>query len=96
MNDAQRAAVARADAKMAPAMALLEQRNKLAYVYYRLDLESITRVNEILRILTDDELRMVAAYAEGLAEWRLPEPQSGDAPNSQAPAASQDRISSSG
>jgi hypothetical protein len=96
MNDVQKAAIARADASMAPALALLEQRNKLAYVYYRLDLQSITRVNELLRILTDDELRMVAAYAEGLAQWRLPEPQSGDAPNSQAPTAAQDRIPSSG
>lgn len=81
MNDVQKAAIARADASMAPALELYEERSKIAYVYYRLDLESLRRVNKILRALTDQELRMVAAYAEGLAEWRLPEPQSGDAEN---------------
>lgn len=84
MNDVQTAAIARADASMAPALELYAERNKLAHVYYRLDLESLRLVNRLLRTLTDDELRMVARYAEGLAEWRLPDSQSGDAPTSQA------------
>lgn len=79
MNDAQRQAIASADAQMAPALELYAERSKLSYLYYRLDLPSLKRLNALLRRLSDDDLRMVAAYAEGLAEFGLPEQQSGDA-----------------
>lgn len=70
MNEAQAQAIAKADDIIRPALELYEQRNKIAYIYYRLDLPSLKRLNHLLRILSDDELRMVAAYAEGLAEFR--------------------------
>jgi len=52
---------------------LYDERCKLAKLYYRLDIDSLRRVNRLLDILTDDELRDVAAYAEGLASWRQPD-----------------------
>jgi hypothetical protein len=79
MTEAQRAAIERAEASMAPALELYAERNKLASVYYRLDLTNLKRLNLIIGILTDSELREVADFAEGLAIFRTPESESGDA-----------------
>ncbi len=75
MNELQTAAVARADAAMKPALDLYAERNKIATLYYRLPLRDLVRLNQLLARLSDDDLRRVAAFAEGLAEWGR-----GDAP----------------
>lgn len=87
MNDLQREASRRAEAAAAPAMQLYEERNKLAYLYYRLSLDDLKRLNALVRRLSDDDLRQVAAYAEGLAAWGAPDTESPDAQIPQRQAA---------
>lgn len=60
---------ARTDAKMKPALDLYAGRNKLFHMVCRLPLRDLLRLNGILERLSDDDLRRVAAFAEGLAEW---------------------------
>lgn len=79
MNEVQKAAIARAEAKMRPGEELYAERNKLTFFYYRLDLPTLKRLNKLIATLTDQELQMVARYAEGLALWREPESNSPDA-----------------
>lgn len=69
LTEVQRGAIARADAAMAPALALYEQRNKVARLIYRLPACDLERLNRVLERLTDDDLRRVASYAEGIADW---------------------------
>lgn len=48
---------------------LYENRNYLFRLACRLELRDLIRLVGILRKLSDDDLKRVAAYAEGLAEW---------------------------
>jgi cytochrome c553 len=80
-----------AETKVSPALKQAElgeqlyfERNRLAHRAYRLPLRDIRRLNDLIARLSDDELRMVAAYAEGLAEWSAPEQPSEDATGSGA------------
>lgn len=61
------------------AVELYDERCRLAHLYYRLDLPTLRRVNEIVARLSDDALREVVAYAEGLAMWGQPDSSSADA-----------------
>lgn len=83
MTPDQEEAIQRAKETMAPALALYAERNKLAVLVGKLELRDLIRLNLLLARLTDEELRQVARFAEGLAEWREPEQQSGDAAVSQ-------------
>lgn len=74
----QEDAIARANAKIRPAMKLYEERNKLTFIIYRLELRDLERLNGILARLSDADIKQVAAYAEGLAEWSSPDSSSGD------------------
>lgn len=69
INPVQAAAIARADAQIAPVMELYKERNRLHVLIYRLPLSDLVRLNELLAKLSDDDLRQVAAFAEGLAAW---------------------------
>lgn len=61
---------------IAGALELYEERNKLARLYYRLDLPTLKRVNAIVAALDDGALRDVVGYAEGLAAWATPDSES--------------------
>lgn len=74
---------ARADAKMKPALDLYAGRNKLFHLVCRLELRDLLRLNGILARLSDADLKRVAAYAEGLAEWSDSGSESPDASNPQ-------------
>lgn len=69
MNDVQRSAIAKADASMAPALKLYEQRCYLWRLSCRLPLRDLERLNALLGKLSEEDLREVARYAEGLAEF---------------------------
>jgi hypothetical protein len=69
MNDVQRAAIAKAEASMAPALELYEQRCYLWRLSCKLPLRDLKRLNDLLKKLSDDDLREVARFAEGLAEF---------------------------
>jgi hypothetical protein len=58
------------------AMELYEERNKLARLYYLLDLPTLKRLNAIVAVLDEDALREVVGYAEGLAAWATPDSES--------------------
>jgi len=62
-------AIARADAIMAPALELYAERNKLAALYYRLPLRDLVRLNQLIAQLSEEDLRRVVAFAEGLVAW---------------------------
>lgn len=72
LTAAQREGIARADAKINPALALYEERNKIARLVYRLPMRDVQRLNRVLERLTDEDLQAVAAFAEGLADWNAP------------------------
>jgi hypothetical protein len=74
-------AQARVDAVVNPAMELYAERNRFLHRFYRVSLRDLRRLNDCLTKLSDDDLRRVAVFAEGLAEWA-----SGDAelPDGQA------------
>lgn len=69
MTEIQRAAIAKADASMAPALKMYEQRCSLWRLTCRLPLRDLERLNDLLGKLSDEQLREVARYAEGLAEF---------------------------
>jgi hypothetical protein len=69
MNDVQRAAIEKAEASMRPAHELYEQRCYLWRLSCKLELRDLKRLNDLLKKLSDDDLREVARYAEGLAEF---------------------------
>lgn len=79
MNDAQRKGMAMAEEKIRPAMELYEHRNRISYLAGKLSLRDLKRLVQILDALEPDELKQVAAYAEGLAAWRPPAQESPDA-----------------
>ena len=83
MNDVQRKATDAANEKMRPAMELYEGRSRISYLVGMLPLRDLKRLVALLNELTEAELREVAAYAEGLAAWRLPAQESSDAQNVQ-------------
>lgn len=64
---------------VAGALELYAERNKLAVLYYRLDLPTLKRLNDIVANLSDENLREVVAFAEGLAMWGQPDSSSEDA-----------------
>jgi hypothetical protein len=72
LTPVQKAAIARADAVIAPALQLYEERSKVARLVGRLPLRDIERLNRVLERLSDDDLRTVASYAEALADWNAP------------------------
>lgn len=82
MTEVQSAAIAKANASMKPALDLYEARCWLWHLSCRLPLRDLQRLNAILARLSDNDLRMVATFAEGLAEWS-----SGDACCPDAPEA---------
>jgi hypothetical protein len=57
---------------------LYEYRNKIARILYRVPLEDLKRLHAILVALSDDDMRSVARFAEGLAEWPDPGSSSGN------------------
>ncbi len=69
LNDVQRAAIERANRTIDPVLALHAERDKVITKLYRLPMRDLVRLNGVLARLSDDDLRRVAAYAEGLAEW---------------------------
>lgn len=69
MNEIQAAAIAKANASMQPALKLYDQRCWLWRLTCRLELRDLVRLNGILAKLSDDDLKAVASFAEGLAEW---------------------------
>jgi hypothetical protein len=71
----------RVEAQIRPALDLYEERNKLAFLYYKLPLDKLKELNRLVRELSAGDLERVLAYAQGLAEWAAPESQCGDAPN---------------
>ena len=79
MNDVQAAAIAKADAMMKPALDLYAQRNVLMHKVCMMPYRDLERLNRILSSLSEGDLRKVAAFAEGLAEWESGESFSGDA-----------------
>lgn len=82
MTEVQQAAIAKADASMKPALDLYRERCFLWRLSCRLPLRDLERLNGILRQLSDDDMKRVAAFAEGLAEWSSPVQESPDAQNS--------------
>jgi hypothetical protein len=80
MNDVQAAAIAKVDASMKPVHDLYEQRCYLWRLSCRLPLRDLQRLNALLAKLSDDDLRMVATFAEGLAEWSSGDASCPDAP----------------
>ena len=85
MTDVQAAAIARADASMKPALDLYAARNVLMHKICMLPMRDLERLNGILARLSDDDLRRVAAFAEGLAEWSSGDASSSDAQVSEPP-----------
>lgn len=79
MTVEQQAALDRAQAKIDPAMELYAERNRLLVVVYRVPLRDLRRLNDLIAKLSDDDLRQVAAFAEGLADWDTAESASGNA-----------------
>jgi hypothetical protein len=75
----QLAAIARADAQMRPGLEMVEERFWLWRLSCGLALPELKRLNETLRKLSAADLKRVAAFAEGLAEWSSDEAQSSDA-----------------
>jgi hypothetical protein len=53
---------------------LCDERFWLWRLSCRLELRDLKRLNGILRKLSDDDMKRVAAYAEGLAEWSEGDP----------------------
>jgi hypothetical protein len=80
MTDIQAAAIAKADASMKPALDLYAERCKLWRRSCDLALRDLERLNRIIEALSPADLKRVAAYAEGLAEWGSPEASSPDVP----------------
>ncbi len=78
MTEVQQAAIARADAAMKPALDLYAARCRLMYLVCGMPLRDLDRVNAIIDALSQDDLRRVAAFAEGLAEWASSEASSPD------------------
>lgn len=76
--EAVAAANARARETIARGELLYTERNKIQYMIYRLPLRDLIRLNKILARLSEGDLKRVAAFAEGLAEWNAPETE--DAP----------------
>lgn len=48
---------------------LCDERFWLWRLSCRLELRDLERLNRILRKLSDEDMKRVAAYAEGIAEW---------------------------
>lgn len=65
----QAAALARADAKTKDGRDLYELRNKFFHLVCRIELRDLRRLASVLDRLDDADLKRVAAFAEGLAEW---------------------------
>lgn len=63
------AALKSADAAIARGKAFYEHRNRVAVLTGMLSLPDLLRLTGVLNRLTSDDLEMVLAYAEGLAEW---------------------------
>lgn len=80
MTPEQLAAIARADEKMRPGLEMVEERFWLWRLSCGLALPELKRLNATLRKLSAEDLRKVAAYAEGLAEWGSDDAESPDAP----------------
>lgn len=83
LSPAQRAALEKADASMKPALDLYAARCSLWRLSCRLPLRDLVRLNQLLSKLSDDDLRQIAAYAEGLAEWNALEQTCAGAPELQ-------------
>lgn len=82
LTEVQKAAIARAEAKIAPALELYETRNKIFHMVGLLPLQDLRELAKLLTSMTKDELRMAAAYCQGLVEWRKAVEESQDADSS--------------
>lgn len=69
MNDVQKAATDRANEIMRPAQELYDERCRLWRLSCDLPLRDLRRLNQLLAKLSHDDLRQIARFAEGLAEW---------------------------
>lgn len=58
----------------------MDQMFKLWRSTMHLGTRDVVRLNELLGKLSADDLKRVATFAEGLAEWNAPVPQSSDGP----------------
>lgn len=56
-------------ARMERGKKLYEERTWLWHLSCKLPLRDLKRLNGILRKLSDEDMKRVAAFAEGLAEW---------------------------
>jgi hypothetical protein len=74
-----KAASEKANASMKPALDLYRERCWLWHLSCELPYRDLERLNGILKRLTHDDLKRVAAFAEGLAEWSEPASESPDA-----------------
>lgn len=52
---------------------LYQYRNRIACIVGRLELADLKRLHSLIVRLSDADLRAVARYAEGLAEWPDPD-----------------------
>ena len=82
MTPDQLAATARADEKMRPGPEMVEERFWLWRLSCGLALPDLKRLNATLKKLSAEDLRRVAAFAEGLAEWSSSASESPDDPTS--------------
>lgn len=76
-------ATAKANEQMRPAQELYDERCRLWRMTCDIPLRDLRRLNGILKALSHDDLKRVAAYAEGLAEWAEPASESPDASDPQ-------------
>ena len=88
MTPAQKAAIDRADAKVAPALELYAARNVVAFHIYKLSLEDLKRLAAALPHI---EMADLVPYAEGLADFCRPVQESKDASVPAPPVAANGR-----
>jgi hypothetical protein len=82
MTPGQKEGIARAEAKIEPAMELYRLRNRIAYMVGRLGRDELEEVVKVLDALNEYELSLVARYARGLADFRSAAQESVDAQGS--------------
>lgn len=77
-----KAANAKADAAMKPALDLYAERNWFFRKVCEVSLRDLRRLRSVIEHLSEADIKRVCAFAEGLAEWSGHEPESPDAQGS--------------